>query len=479
MHFPALPLETKNFDDNENLINTWIPQAIAFYNHLKANISPESVQSFLILSPRYKNELKTTIKSKQVKRVILACHENIKKVQLPAILNSPGNLVDLAFLLDICLLYSKDPGISKLLKKLLKSDEKLTFMGMTFIEQDLFKALRIGGSHEEFVLDSLLAVTVLLQFIPETHFSNLTISSTKELLKSGFQWMVECGIEFTSDKILTCFSKYWHFLFEKLVFVKVLENPSVKGGHYVEMVAEIIKMNRVAKFYQAEKWSLLDSLKNLAEMNSGYEMAVLELNKIKNPELSPNTTPASELGSVLQPNFLSTSSSSKTVTDAGIETSYRHIKEMLPEIGKFYFEKLCKCLKTTDVEKLTDIILTGDGLPEEMVGVSQSAKTDPDKMELLIGKKHQYNAAKPKVDKSFYDRYQYVSEVEDVAEVKALNSKGEIVSDTTRYQAASENIVSNYVELEAAYEDEYSVHNKNLKSYFDVFTDIFKFKRAV
>ena len=64
MLFPILPLEQTNQADNENLITAWIPQGITFYNFLKQTISQESVQSFLINSPRYKSELKSTIKSK-------------------------------------------------------------------------------------------------------------------------------------------------------------------------------------------------------------------------------------------------------------------------------------------------------------------------------------------------------------------------------------------------------------------------------
>ena len=57
-----------------------------------------------------------------------------------------------------------------------------------------------------------------------------------------------------------------------------------------------------------------------------------------------------------------------------MEESYRQIKEFLPELGRGYFEMLCENANTTDCEKLTDMILSGQGLPECMVDVPQDTK---------------------------------------------------------------------------------------------------------
>ena len=89
-------------------------------------------------------------------------------------------------------------------------------------------------------------------------------------------------------------------------------------------------MNRARKFYEAENWRMLEFLESLSQIDSGFEMTVLELKKIKDGESMQKI----ESGSVL-----SESSSSKKVTDSKIDESYRNIKDILPDIGKFYFEK--------------------------------------------------------------------------------------------------------------------------------------------
>merc|ERR1712173_515399 len=156
----------------------------------------------------------------------------------------------------------------------------------------------------------------------------------------------------------------------------------------------------------------MEFLEGLSQIDSGFEMTVLELKKIKDGEIVDKV----ETGSVLEH-----SSSSKTITDSKIDESYRNIKDILPDIGKFYFEKLCKAMNTVNVEKLTDVILTGTDLPVEMVGIDRSAMTDPkfwipNQMEILIGKKNSASLFdgkkdnKDKVDSSFYDKYRFVQE---------------------------------------------------------------------
>ena len=183
MHFPLLPNRQSTEDDNANLVNSWLPCGIKFYRHLSTVIDLESVQTFMVAAPRYPSELEITIKGKEVKKILLACHEAVANFQLPKLLKTQD--VDLAFVLDVCLLYSQNTKVRRLIHDLLNSDKKLAHSSIGFLEKDLFKALRIGGESEEFVLETLLTATCIVDCMPSTVFSSISIGETKQLLHSG------------------------------------------------------------------------------------------------------------------------------------------------------------------------------------------------------------------------------------------------------------------------------------------------------